>query len=373
MTNRLNKNETLERIVKNMDITPTMYRNAEDKYKALAKYLGDNGLECDIYPQGSFSLGTVIKPLKEGKRKEYDLDFICVINNKEDLEAKNFREKIWEILNQNEKKKKRIKEYDKCFTLEYSEINGTGFNIDVLPAKPYINNFILLTNKVDKENVEWFKGNPKGYSEWFKSVNDRYPQAQKINEFNDILMAKESVEELPAYFDRTSLQRVIQILKYHRDYFYHMRRKENKKVISAIITTLCTKIAETTNFTQLNTIDLLTYITSELCIYAQLLSKDNLDQRYTNKTVIKKTNCKWEIINPVNSEDNLADSWNEDIEKPKLFFEWIEEIRKEFAVTNEKEYLSNFSNIFGKENLSDDMKSILGASQIVEPMKPWRK
>ena len=115
--------------------------------------------------------------------------------------------------------------------MEYSEINGTGFNIDVLPAKPYINNFILLTNKIDKENVEWFKGNPKGYSEWFKSVNDRYPQAQKINEFNNSLIAKESVEELPDYFDRTSLQRVIQILKYHRDYFYHMRRKENKKVI----------------------------------------------------------------------------------------------------------------------------------------------
>lgn len=372
MENKYRKNEILEDIVKGMDITPTMYKNAEDKYKALAKYLGDNDLECDIYPQGSFSLGTVIKPLKEGKRKEYDLDFICVINNKEGLEPKEFRAKIWDILNQNENYSKRIKEYDKCFTLEYSEIAGVGFHMDVLPAKPYTKGFILLTNKISKDNVEWFKGNPKGYSDWFKMINDKYPQAQKINEFNDSLMAKKNVEELPDFFDRTSLQRVIQILKYHRDYFYHIKRKENKKVISAIITTLCAKIAETTDFTYLSTIDLLSYITSELCIYAQLLSKDNLDQRYANKVVIKKTNCKWEIINPVNPEDNLADSWNIDNEKPKLFFEWIEEIKKEFSPEKEREYLSNFSNIFGYENLNDDMKKILGTSENVAPMKPWR-
>lgn len=371
MIDKFNKNETLENIIKRMDITPTMYKNAEAKYKALAKYLEDNELKCEIYPQGSFSLGTVIRPLKEGKRKEYDLDFICIIYNLEELSPKDFRNKIWNILNQNENYSKIIKQYDKCFTLKYSEISGNGFNIDILPGKSNYNNFIYLTNKIDKDNVEWFKSNPKGYSEWFKSVNDKYPQAESINEFNTSLI-KDSVEELPDLFDRTSLQKVIQILKYHRDYFYYLKRKENKKVISAIITTLCTKIAETTNFTYLNTVDLLKYITSELCIYAQLLSKENLDQRYVNKVVIKKTNCKWEIFNPVNPEDNLADSWNDDDEKPKLFFEWIEEIKKEFAIENEKEYLTNFSNIFGKENLSEDAREFLGTSKKVNPMKPWR-
>lgn len=367
MENVFNKNEILENIVKKMDITPTMHKNAEDKYKSLAKYLEENELDCDIYPQGSFSLGTVIKPLIEGRRKEYDLDFICVVNNKGELGAKEFRDKIWNILNQNENYSKRIKEHDKCFTLEYSEINGTGFNIDVLPAKPDINNFISLTNKIDEKNVKWFKGNPKGYSEWFKSINDRYPQAQVI----DISIAKESVEELPDFFDRTSLQRVIQILKYHRDFFYHAKGKEKKKVISAIITTLCTKIAETTDFTSLNITDLLKHITSELCFYAQLLFEENSDQRYLKKNVIKKTNYKWEILNPVNSNDNLADSWNEDKEKPELFFKWIEEIRKEFGIENEKEYLTNLSNTFGMENLSDDVRKFLGSPEKVNFMKPW--
>lgn len=372
MENRFDKNKILENIIKNLDITPTMYKNAEDKYKSLARYLEDKGLKCDIYPQGSFSLGTVIKPLKEGKRKEYDLDFICVIYDEENLSEKDFRGKIWDIMNQNKTYSEIITEYDKCFTLEYSKINGVGFNIDVLPAKSSKDNFIFLTNKINKEEIEWFKSNPKDYSNWFKEVNDKYPQAKVINEMYDMI-AKESVEDLPNLFDRTSLQRVIQILKYHRDYFYFSIKKENKKVISAIITTICTKIADKINDTSLNIVELLRYIISDLCIYAELISKENLDQRFADKFVIKKTNCKWEILNPVNPQDNLADSWNEDSEKPILFFKWIEEIKKEFLIENEKEYLTNFSNIFGMENLDENVKQFLGTPESVTPIKPWRE
>lgn len=369
MENRFDKNKILENIIKNLDITPTMYKNAEDKYKSLARYLEDKGLKCDIYPQGSFSLGTVIKPLKNGKIKGYDLDFICVVYNDENLSAEEFREKIWNIINQNKNYSEIIREYNKCFTLEYSQINGIEFNIDILPAKPSNNNFIFLTNKIN-ENVEWFESNPKDYSEWFKEINDRYPQANNESYYN---MLNESVEELPSLFDRTSLQRVIQFLKYDRDYFYYTIEKENKKVISAIITTICTKIAEKINYTSLNIVDLLRYIVSDLCIYAQLTFRENLDQRYEDKIVIKKTNCKWEILNPVNPKDNLADSWNEDSEKPRLFFQWIENIKKEILIENEREYLTNFSNIFGMENLDESVKQFLGTPESVTPIKPWRE
>lgn len=372
MENRFNKNEVLENVIRRLDITPTMYKNAEEKYKSLAKYLEEKGLKCDIYPQGSFSLGTVIKPLKEGKRKEYDLDFICVVYDEENLSAKDFRKKIWDIINQNKTYSEIIIEYDKCFTLEYSKINGTGFNIDVLPAKPSRDNFIFFTNKINEEEIEWFESNPKDYSNWFKEVNDEYSQAKTINEMYDMI-AKENVEELPSLFERTSLQRVIQFLKYDRDYFYHSIRKENKKVISAIITTLCTEIAKKTNYTYLNTVELLKYIVSDLCIYAQLISKENLDQRYGDKIVVKKTNYKWEIFNPVNPNDNLADSWNEDNEKPMLFFNWIEKIRNEFSIENEKEFLANFSNIFGMENLDENVRQFLGTPESVIPIKPWRE
>lgn len=35
---------------------------------------------CDIFPQGSFSLGTVVRPYRESKEMDYDLDFVCCLS-----------------------------------------------------------------------------------------------------------------------------------------------------------------------------------------------------------------------------------------------------------------------------------------------------
>lgn len=40
---------------------PTLYKNAVEKYQALGHFLNDNGLEAEIYPQGSFAFGTVVR------------------------------------------------------------------------------------------------------------------------------------------------------------------------------------------------------------------------------------------------------------------------------------------------------------------------
>lgn len=368
----INKNDIIENIIRNLDITPTMHKNAVEKYQNLAKYLESQGLECDIYPQGSFALGTIIKPLKNGKRSEYDLDCICLISGYDHLSPKEFRENLLKILKESNIYSEKLKEYDKCLTLEYSDINGVAFNIDILPAKAAEGTFIYLTNKKNTNNVDWFKSNPKGYTIWFNETNDKYPEAEKISNFLETLNFQNSVEKLPDLFERSSLQRVIQILKYHRDSYYFKRKKENKKVISAIITTLCTQIAGTTNYTNLNTINLLEYITKKISLYAELIIKENLDQRYSEMKIIKKTNCKWEILNPVNPADNLADSWNDDSEKPVLFFEWIKEVEKDFSSTTDKEFASNLSNTFGFEYLTEDMKNILETPDQVSPIKPWR-
>ena len=49
-------------IISSLDISPTMYKNAVEKYKAITKFLGDCGIEADMYPQGSFAFGTVVRP-----------------------------------------------------------------------------------------------------------------------------------------------------------------------------------------------------------------------------------------------------------------------------------------------------------------------
>lgn len=60
--NTFERQKDILSIIEKLDISPTLFKNATEKYKALAKYLNDNGLEADMYPQGSFAIGTVVRP-----------------------------------------------------------------------------------------------------------------------------------------------------------------------------------------------------------------------------------------------------------------------------------------------------------------------
>ena len=40
------------KLIEGLDISPTMYKNATEKYKAVGTYLQDQGLACDIFLKG---------------------------------------------------------------------------------------------------------------------------------------------------------------------------------------------------------------------------------------------------------------------------------------------------------------------------------
>lgn len=376
------KFEDLNKLVSGLDISPSMHQDAENKYKALGEFLKSKEIECDIYPQGSFALGTTIRPLKENKHSDYDLDFICLLKyNKNLYSAFDIRNIIEEAL-KNSIYKDKLTPYDKCLTISYAQ----NFNIDILPSVYKFSeesNYILITHKKNENNVEYFSANPKDYVNWFENINLRYPSA-KENTYSYYCESVQDnkIEELPSLFKRTSLQRVIQILKYHRDHYYSKRKKNDKKVISAIITTICTQIADEINRFDLDIENLLKVIVDELKIYSLHLtnSSDIFDQRYSEKKVIKKTGKNWEILNPVNSEDNLADQWNNDEEKAQLFFEWIEALREEFLSdkTNDIEYLYSLENIFGESYVSSTIdttrfKGVLEDRKEINQSQPWRE
>ena len=377
---KLNKSQDLEKLVSGIDITPTMYNNAVNKYQALGKFFEENGVECDIYPQGSFALGTVIRPLKTGKESDYDLDFICLVKSlKRETDPRKLKDLIGDLLKGNKIYSEKLTEHEKCWTLNYSEINNVGFNIDIIPATfdDFNSNFIFITDKnFESGESIWIKSNPKDYTDWFLTINSKYPKDDEKNNF--IKSIQNTVEELPELFERTSLQRVIQILKLHRDHYYTKRNKEKKKVISAIITTICAQIAQNTNFIFLNTEELLKHIINELRIYSQynLLPENEFDQRYKSKKVIKKSYDKWEIENPVNPDDNLADSWNEDTEKAELFFDWVNCVNEEFINSQDTNYIYSLNNVFGENYVNSKLdiskyQLSLEDRKAVTPVKPW--
>lgn len=62
-------NELLENISKELDIPPNKYQLAVERYKSVGNWLQGGAYEnctgeLDIYPQGSFRLGTVVRPIK---------------------------------------------------------------------------------------------------------------------------------------------------------------------------------------------------------------------------------------------------------------------------------------------------------------------
>ena len=74
----------LLKISENLDISEDMRKKAEQSYRAVGKWLGDCEVDSDvkIMPQGSFYLGTVIRPVTD--KDEYDIDLVCLLKNATD-------------------------------------------------------------------------------------------------------------------------------------------------------------------------------------------------------------------------------------------------------------------------------------------------
>ena len=56
-----------------IELSLTMEKNAREKYKAIYNYIESKGLEYDFIPQGSFLIGTAIRPFRGDKDGNYDL------------------------------------------------------------------------------------------------------------------------------------------------------------------------------------------------------------------------------------------------------------------------------------------------------------
>lgn len=368
----LNRQKDILGLIAKLDITPTMYKNAVEKYNRLAKYLSDNGIRAEIYPQGSFALGTVVRPIMKGEDVAYDLDFVCQVHDyKSTLSPSELRTKVLGILQESKLYDKNLKICDECFTIEFADIDGVGFSIDIVPAvgesaenisrlvsksfQPDLVESAIAIPKQENKNYSWMTSNPRGYYNWFERINGRFNESSKL-EFRQMLFEQNkhvfnSIQEIPEGLDRSSLQRVIQILKHHRDVYYSMKTNGDKlKPISAIINTIVANIATTID-PSVSVFELLQYVLDELAIYSeqQVLGEIRFTTKYDSRKIILKKGNSWVIENPANPEDNLADQWTD--ETAKTFFMWATAVRNDLIDSLELtdgQFRSNMENAFGK-------------------------
>lgn len=398
------RQQDILKLIEGLDISPTMYKNATEKYMAVGTYLQRQGIVCDIFPQGSFSLGTVVRPYKKSKEANYDLDIVCCLDkNKETTTARYVKNIVKETLCKSDVYQEKMQdiEWDKCWTLEYAEVNGIGFNIDIVPAVPESPEVIqIMTSSgisyedaelavaiTDKKNQNyyWLTSNARAYKNWFVTINRPFLEYDRQNKrrmlFEKSRAVYGSIEEIPEGLERSSLQRVIQILKHHRDVYFCRIGKEELKPTSAIITTVCAEIANGMN-PSLHVFGLLQAIVNDFEIYAlnQTITEEAFSRQYQTKKTIQRNKGKWKIMNPVNPMDNLADTWNEHPEKAELFFKWVSVVRRDFLDSlsmEDNDFMALLENNFGREHVkrSIDVNAYANIipTVITSTPKPWRK
>lgn len=267
--------------------------------------------------------------------------------------------------------------------LEYADINDIGFTIDIVPATDetvenknrlikkslepdLIETAIAIPKHNGERNYSWLTNNPKGLRAWFDAKNEPFLTAsrsayrERLFAANRVLFA--SVEEIPHELDRSALQRVIQILKYHRDVFYaKIKDGDEIKPISAIINVVTTQIASRYD-PNCSVFELLEYVLNELNIYArqQTLTFKDFAQIYGSRTVFSRPDGKWYISNPANPEDNLADKWNQNERIPAHFFRWVKAVKDDLIESlqqdDDQRFRASIENGLGNTSVS----SVLG-------------
>lgn len=300
----------LEKMVELLELPDSAYQKAKDRYEDIGEYLGRENSTCytndpHIFPQGSFRLGTAIRPLNESE--EYDLDLAC--NLSKGVSRETHAQAILNELVGEEIKSYRVArnikspviEKHRCWRLEYED--QLSFHIDIVPCIPvdatrqiqlkesmiYAGQDSDFSEDVSQYAVsitddrhpqyrqishDWNISNPEGYAKWFESRMPSKPVS---------IMSKAQIDALPIYKRKSPLQRSIQLLKRHRDQMF--KDDPDVKPISVIITTIAARAYSGQ--------DLLEVVLQEIL--------DELKQFSESGSTV--------VLNPVNPDENFADRW----------------------------------------------------------------
>lgn len=320
----------LTAIAAELDLPDDLHEAASLKYEEVGVWLAsaESSLVTyapDIYPQGSFRLGTVVKPLDA--KCDYDIDLVCVLERHKDAVSQaELKEIVGNRLRDNKDYARVLSPSRRCWNLSYPK----QFHLDVLPSIPNVEqepNGILLT---DTELKFWQKSNPITYADWF--YNSMRPQVIEVRDSLAKSLAM-NVEDVPEWQVKTPLQRAIQILKRHRDAKF-TSNPENRPV-SIILTTLAAHAYK-----------------GEGTVYQSLLRLVSDMPNY-----IELRNGRYWVENPVEAGENFADKWNEKPERRDAFLAWLGVVKQDFIAAAGSQNLDEAAFMLKRRMFTDEVDS----------------
>ena len=223
---------TLRRILNDLaveiDVPPSKYQEAKGRYDAVGRWLEEEDsalapFNPAISPQGSFALGTAVRPLGDD---DYDVDAVCLLQlTPHQVTQWQLKAMIGDRLKHPKSRyRTMIKPPEggrRCWTLVYAD--SSKFHLDVLPAIPddygwllhlgvpadWARTAILLTDRQTwTVDPTWPRSNPKGYVAWFKNQMVVSLQEAKVALASAVFAEVEEIEDFQV---STPLQRLVQV------------------------------------------------------------------------------------------------------------------------------------------------------------------
>jgi len=352
---------TLEILLEELELPSSAYETAVSRYEDLGDFLSSDSsiaqYEPQVFAQGSFRLGTAIKPLI--LTEPYDLDLTCKLTkgiSKLIISQEDFKKMIGNAVDQYISKrqiKEAKKEKRRCWRIKYQD--HIDFHMDVVPGikiddtsslqEGMIKSSVsaemayewaqLAYNITDNKrpnysviSYDWNISNPEGYARWFE-------QRMKLR-MDEALLIKSGYEKIKVFNRKTVLQKAVQILKRHRDIMF--KNEPDSKPISIIITTLSGQA---------------------------YLGERTLEDAITNivgkmRGLIRKSGVR--VPNPTRPEEDFTDKWKENPNLEIAFERWLIQAQADFDILADNR---NIKNIISKANRSFGIilnESIFGTS-----------
>ncbi len=339
----------LERMCATLEISPSQVGLAKERYEGVGEWLADSDDPLlklmGIFLQGSTAIGTTVKPIGSN---EHDVDLVAHAPDLgEWVEPAALKKAIGDRLKANGHYKRLLVEMARCWRLVYAN----EFHMDITPSIP--NRSCNLGGELvpDRALKMWKPSNPKGYKALFLERVKLAPRFRVIKSLHTQDSARADIEPYPDQVRfKGLLQRVVQILKRHRDVFISVHEIDpSMSPISVLVTTLVSQSYEycVKTFVYDTELDLLFDVIRHM--------PDFIEARAANG----KTH--WFVWNETTQGENFAEKWNSDPKRAEVFFTWHARALSDISRLKEAEGIDGLKRYLGDAFGAGPAKAVVDA------------
>jgi Second Messenger Oligonucleotide or Dinucleotide Synthetase domain len=292
--------ELLDGTADDLDIPMGLHDAAEKQYDQVGQFLADQSdlgvTSWDVYAQGSFRIGTVVRPLGQD---HYDLDMVCRLDMAAtSISQTGLKERVGNVLDAyldavhgTPGSPTDLEPSRRCWVLRYPE----AFHLDVLPALPNEEDYPNGIRLTDTALTRWQFSNPIDFAEWFRKRGEKELLSKMA-----VLEKRKQLPPFPTIQVKTTLQRTVQIVKRHRDIFFNGDPDQPPSIVLSTLAALAYR--------------------GEQDLFSAI--------RETADTMVKfieKVDGVWWLKNPV-ADENFTDKWNQYPERMEKFHRWRDQL-----------------------------------------------